>query len=142
MSSRKTIKSVNFVAKLMATSLLTLFISLVPAKATPWDKLDSAQLEQKLAEKFSEGKYSPKGADSCLMCHKKNTKVMEIFDGVHGDMSNSKSPMAGIQCEACHGPLGKHNRGGKEPMISFSPDSKLSAASQNSVCEGCHNDPK
>ncbi|WP_252346028.1 hypothetical protein, partial [Shewanella indica] len=29
--------------------------------------------------------------------------------------------MAGLQCEACHGPMGKHNRGGKEPMISFGP---------------------
>lgn len=128
--------------KLIATSLLGMLISIGSAKATPWDELTSTQLEQKLTEKFSEGKYSAKGADSCLMCHKKSTKVMAIFDGVHGDLSNSKSPMAGIQCEACHGPLGNHNRGGKEPMISFSASSKLSAASQNTVCQGCHNDPK
>ena len=50
--------------------------------------------------------------------------------------------MAGLQCEACHGPLGAHNKGGKEPMIAFGKESKLSAQSQNSVCLGCHNDPK
>ncbi len=111
-------------------------------QATPWDDLSGEQLEQQLTQKFSEGKYSPKGADSCLMCHKRNDKVMDIFKGVHGDMTSSKSPMAGLQCEACHGPMGQHNRGGKEPMIAFGADSKLPAASQNSVCLGCHNDPK
>ncbi|MCA1897217.1 multiheme c-type cytochrome, partial [Shewanella putrefaciens] len=69
------------------------------------------QLEKILTDKFAEGKYSAKGADSCLMCHRKNTTVMAIFDGVHGDISNSKSPMAGLQCEACHGPIGEHNKG-------------------------------
>lgn len=142
MFRRKPINFIKVMVKLIATSLLGMLISIGSAKATPWDELTSTQLEQKLTEKFSEGKYSAKGADSCLMCHKKSTKVMAIFDGVHGDLSNSKSPMAGIQCEACHGPLGNHNRGGKEPMISFSASSKLSAASQNTVCQGCHNDPK
>ena len=142
MFRRKPINFTKVMVKLMATSLLGMLISIGSAKATPWDELTSTQLEQKLTEKFSEGKYSAKGADSCLMCHKKSTKVMAIFDGVHGDLSNSKSPMAGIQCEACHGPLGNHNRGGKEPMISFSASSKLSAANQNTVCQGCHNDPK
>ncbi|ACJ30159.1 Doubled CXXCH motif protein [Shewanella piezotolerans WP3] len=134
--------STRNIAKLVATSLFTLIISVFPAQATPWSDLSSADLEQKLTEKFSEGKYSSKGADSCLMCHKKNPTVMALFDGVHGDMSSSKSPMAGMQCEACHGPQGKHNRGGKEPMISFGSASKLPAESQNSVCQGCHNDPK
>ena len=112
----------------------------VTAQATPWDKLSSDQLEQQLTKKFEQGLYSPKGADTCLMCHKKSEQVMAIFDGVHGNMSHSESPMAGLQCEACHGPMGKHNRGGKEPMISFGEDSKLSVSAQNSVCQGCHND--
>jgi DmsE family decaheme c-type cytochrome len=111
-------------------------------QAAPWNQLTGEQLEQQLTEKFAQGKYSNKGADSCLMCHKRNDKVMAIFDGVHGSPSQQGSPMAGLQCEACHGPLGKHNRGGKEPMIAFGKESKLSAQSQNSVCLGCHNDPK
>lgn len=110
--------------------------------AAPWDHLSGTELEQQLSEKFAAGQYSPKGADSCLMCHKRSEKVMALFGGVHGSMSHSNSPMAQLQCESCHGPLGKHNRGGKEPMISFGADSKLPAASQNSVCLGCHNDPQ
>ncbi|WP_277869346.1 multiheme c-type cytochrome, partial [Shewanella sp. 10N.286.52.B9] len=110
--------------------------------ATPWDDLSSTQLEQQLIEKFAEGNYSPKGADNCLTCHRKNETVMDIFDGVHGNIASSDSPMAGLQCEACHGPQGQHNRGGKEPMIAFGSDSKLSAPTQNTVCQGCHNDPE
>ncbi|WP_373289302.1 multiheme c-type cytochrome, partial [Shewanella carassii] len=122
--------------------MVPLLLLLPSVNAAPWDDLGEAELEQVLTQKFSEGKYSPKGADSCLMCHKKDPKVMALFQGVHGVLDNSRSPMAGLQCEACHGPMGKHNRGGKEPMISFGPESKLSADSQNSVCLGCHNDPK
>ncbi|WP_434086712.1 DmsE family decaheme c-type cytochrome [Shewanella mesophila] len=110
--------------------------------AVPWDNLSSEALETKLLEKFEAGMYSPKGADSCLMCHRKNDKVMAIFDGVHGQTSLAKSPMSGLQCEACHGPQGAHNKGGKEPMISFGHKSKLSASAQNTVCQGCHNDVK
>ncbi|KFZ37627.1 cystathionine beta-synthase [Shewanella mangrovi] len=116
--------------------------SIYPVIATPWDDLSSEQLEQQLQTKFTEGNYSSKGADTCLMCHKKDAKVMALFDSVHGSLNSSKSPMAGLQCEACHGPLGQHNRGGKEPMIDFGHDSKLSAESQNSVCLGCHQQGK
>jgi DmsE family decaheme c-type cytochrome len=108
--------------------------------ALPWDDLTTEQLEIQLQQKFDEGKYSSKGADSCLMCHKKNEQVMDLFKGTHGKVISEDSPMAGLQCEACHGPQGQHNRGGKEPMIAFGSQSKLPASSQNSVCEGCHND--
>ncbi|MBT1444845.1 DmsE family decaheme c-type cytochrome [Shewanella sp. JM162201] len=108
------------------------------SQADPWKEMPSEQLEKTLSDKFHGGEYSSKGADSCLACHKKSDAVMALFDGVHGDMNNPQSPMAGLQCEACHGPMGKHNRGGKEPMISFGADSSLDAASQNSVCLGCH----
>ncbi|MCL1164447.1 DmsE family decaheme c-type cytochrome [Shewanella chilikensis] len=133
------IKSINkgWSFCLYALSAVLLF-STALVQATPWDNLTATELEQQLTEKFSEGKYSPKGADSCLMCHKKDPKVMALFKGTHGGMNNSRLPMAGLQCEACHGPMGKHNRGGKEPMISFGPESKLSAESQNSVCLDCH----
>ncbi|MBR9729620.1 DmsE family decaheme c-type cytochrome [Shewanella intestini] len=122
-----------------ALLISSLFIT---ATATPWENLSSEQLEASLVKKFNEGDYSKKGADSCLMCHQKNDTVMALFDGKHGQVTNKKSPMAGLQCEACHGPQGKHNRGGKEPMISFAKDSKLSAPTQNTVCQSCHNDPE
>lgn len=116
-----------------ASALLLLSPSVIAEKAQ-----NSEQLEKLLEQKFTAGQYSAKGADTCLMCHKKNNKVMAIFDGKHGDMSHSNSPMAGLQCESCHGPLGNHNKGGKEPMITFGRDSKLSAPTQNTVCLGCH----
>ncbi|MDI5833234.1 DmsE family decaheme c-type cytochrome [Shewanella xiamenensis] len=124
---------------LLSAILLIKLILFIPlAYSTPWDSLTTEQVKSTLEEKFTAGKYSPKGADSCLVCHKKNDKVMAIFDGKHGDMSHSNSPMAGLQCESCHGPLGNHNKGGKEPMITFGQDSKLSAPTQNTVCLGCH----
>ncbi|QTE87055.1 DmsE family decaheme c-type cytochrome [Shewanella algae] len=131
------------ISTLKISAFIVPIILLFPAvNAAPWADLSQTELEQQLEQKFSEGKYSPKGADSCLMCHKRDQKVMALFQGVHGALDNSRSPMAGLQCEACHGPMGKHNRGGKEPMISFGAGSKLSSDSQNSVCLGCHNDPK
>lgn len=122
--------------------IAALMLTSFSIQAVPWDQLPAEQLTKTLETKFSEGKYSKKGADTCLMCHKKSEAVMALFDGVHGQMIHPNSPMAGLQCEACHGPLGKHNKGGKEPMIAFGKDSKLDAASQNSTCLGCHNDPK
>ncbi len=111
-------------------------------QAVPWGQLTTELLTQKLETKYSEGKYSKKGADTCLMCHKKNNTVMALFEGVHGQEAQANSPMRGLQCEACHGPLGKHNKGGKEPMIAFGKGSKLDAVSRSSVCLGCHNDPQ
>ncbi|WP_108944171.1 DmsE family decaheme c-type cytochrome [Shewanella halifaxensis] len=127
----------NYTRFICATFVLSAALSV---QAAPWHSMSAEELETKLVDKFSAGKYSQKGADSCLMCHKKNAKVMAIFDGVHGQVSSQESPMAGLQCEACHGPQGKHNKGGKEPMISFNADSKLSVTTQNTVCQGCHND--
>ncbi|SDJ21936.1 decaheme c-type cytochrome, DmsE family [Ferrimonas sediminum] len=92
-----------------------------------------------LQQKFEQGKYSKKGADGCMMCHRKTEGVDAIFDGVHGDPNTVAGPMAGLQCEACHGPQGKH-RGKNEPMLTFGEDSPLTADMQNSVCMGCHDD--
>ncbi|GLP96219.1 DmsE family decaheme c-type cytochrome [Paraferrimonas sedimenticola] len=113
------------------------------ALAAKWDEtMSPEEVEQVLETKFAEGKYSPKGADSCMMCHRRSDEVKAIFNNVHGDPSHPKSPMAELQCEACHGPQGSHNRGGREPMITFGPNSTLSAEKQNSVCMSCHQDDK
>lgn len=136
--------------KLLPTLAISLAMSVVmslclapSAHASKWDeKMTPKEVEATLDKKFAEGSYSPKGADSCLMCHKKSEKVMDLFKGVHGAIDSSKSPMAGLQCEACHGPMGNHNKGGNEPMITFGKQSTLSADKQNSVCMGCHQDDK
>lgn len=104
--------------KLLPTLAISLAMSVVmslclatSAHASKWDeKMTPKEVEATLDKKFAEGSYSPKGADSCLMCHKKSEKVMDLFKGVHGAIDSSKSPMAGLQCEACHGPMGNHNK--------------------------------
>ncbi|WP_371998062.1 MULTISPECIES: DmsE family decaheme c-type cytochrome [unclassified Shewanella] len=132
----------NWCRNILASISVILYLCSFNAAAAPWDDMTGEQVSQKLVEKFAEGKYSPKGADSCLMCHQRTEGVTDIFKGAHGDLTSKDSPMAGLQCEACHGPQGNHNRGGKEPMIQFGKDSKLDAPTQNTVCQGCHNDPE
>lgn len=107
-----------------------------PLKKAKKPKLSELELLQK---KFQQGKYSKKGADSCMACHKKTKGVVDIFDGIHGQTTAANGPMAGLQCESCHGPKGKH-RGKNEPMISFGENSPLTAEMQNSVCMACHDD--
>lgn len=128
--------------KSIAKAMLCILLSIVSisASATPWDDKKPEDVVATLDKKFAEGKYSAKGADTCLMCHKKSAVVMAIFDGVHGNPNVKASPMADLQCEACHGPLGNHNKGGKEPMITFGENSPVPAQKQNSVCMSCHND--
>ncbi|WP_298439185.1 DmsE family decaheme c-type cytochrome [uncultured Ferrimonas sp.] len=130
----------HLITSVLGSAILAIGLSAPAAAQGKWAEMDQAEFEAVLDQKFAEGKYSKKGADNCLMCHKKNDTVMALFDGVHGRTDSSTSPMAGLQCEACHGPMGKHNRGGKEPMISFGEGSPLSSEKQNSVCMSCHQD--
>ncbi len=129
-----------FSTKLVNLLMLTTIAFCFNVMSAPWDDQPPKEVEALLDKKFAEGKYSSKGADTCLMCHRKSPKVMELFDGVHGNADVKGSPMADLQCEACHGPLGSHNRGGKEPMITFGSNSPVPAEKQNSVCMSCHND--
>src|SRR6056297_1516883 len=71
--------------------------------------------------------YTHTGADTCLLCH--NTpKVRAIFSTKHAVMADSRTPFAGNQCEACHGPGGRHvqppAKGEKRtPVPFFAPNS-------------------
>ncbi|QIZ78255.1 DmsE family decaheme c-type cytochrome [Ferrimonas lipolytica] len=121
--------------KLMRVLTLGVLIS-VPMSALA---TEGNSVQALLLDKFQAGHYSNKGADGCLMCHKKNDSVTAIFAGVHGDLNHSNSPMAKLQCESCHGPQGKH-RGKNEPMISFAANGNVSAELQDSVCLSCHQD--
>ncbi|TKB56595.1 DmsE family decaheme c-type cytochrome [Ferrimonas aestuarii] len=113
-----------------------LALSLTAAVAYP---VAAQDIESQILQKFQQGAYSKKGADSCLMCHQKDAKVMALFDGVHGNLENSNSPMAKLQCETCHGPQGKH-KGKNEPMVTFGANGNVSAELQDSVCLSCHQD--
>ena len=82
--------------------------------------------------------YSETGADTCLMCHTAD----DFFKTKHAQRADPRTPLAGAQCETCHGPGGKHAKGmaeGKpEPMLNFGAKSKHSAAVQNKPCLSCH----
>jgi len=91
--------------------------------------------------------FSSKGADTCLKCHDEDNEypVLPIFKTKHGERGDSRSPMAGLQCETCHGRGGKHqvkvNKGEKKaPIRAFGSKAWTPPAEQNAVCLGCHND--
>ncbi len=88
--------------------------------------------------------YSKKGADTCLTCHD-DAHVMAVFKTRHGNPNDARSPFGKgqLQCEACHGPGGKHTGKVKKgesrpPMIRFSRDSDAPVSVQNGVCLTCH----
>ena len=87
--------------------------------------------------------YSAQGADTCLMCHRMNAKVMAIFRSPHAEPDNPHSPFGpgGLQCEACHGPGGAHVKAtGMKPagIVVFGPHSPTPVAKQNAMCLTCH----
>lgn len=109
--------------------------------------LTAEQVDDVLTTKFQQGHYSSKGADSCLKCHDVDSEksAMGIFNNVHGKSTIQGSPFTELQCETCHGPIGRHGkkvRKGKlrEPMITFGLTSLVKPDKQNSVCLSCHED--
>lgn len=91
--------------------------------------------------------YSSKGADTCLKCHDEDNAypVLPIFKTRHGNRNDPRSPMAQLQCETCHGPVGDHQISVKEgekkaPIRAFGAKAWTPVAEQNGVCLSCHND--
>lgn len=89
--------------------------------------------------------YTQRGADQCLRCHDETSEfpVMAIFRTPHAVRSDERTPMAGLQCEACHGPGGEHGqrlRADEErpPIPMFGPMADTEA--ENAVCLDCHTD--
>lgn len=91
------------------------------------------QVEATLDQKFDQGKYSPKGADTCLKCHDADSRkpATGIFHNVHGNLGNQNGPMADKQCEACHGPAGNHPHQSQN-------EASLKQPSLNESCYECH----
>ena len=91
--------------------------------------------------------YSSKGADTCLKCHDEDNEypVLPIFRTAHGEAGDSRSPMALLECETCHGPAGEHPKRVREgetrpPIRAFGRDAWTPLAEQNAVCLRCHDD--
>lgn len=89
--------------------------------------------------------YSEKGADTCIKCHDEDNTypIFPIFKSKHGQRQDPRSPMAQLQCETCHGPLGLHNKspqtGEKRPaMIGFGTKFRHNIEQQNKQCLQCH----
>lgn len=98
-------------------------------------------------EKKTERAYSTKGADTCLKCHDEDNvyPVLPIFKTRHGNRTDARTPMAQLQCETCHGPVGDHQievkKGEKKaPIRAFGPKAWTPVAEQNQVCLACHAD--
>jgi DmsE family decaheme c-type cytochrome len=93
--------------------------------------------------------YSEKGADTCLKCHDEESDTPTfttagIFKSRHGMRGDKRTPFGagGLQCEACHGPGGRHSSkgGGKKTLTinSQKKDSFLPVAKRNEACLSCH----
>jgi DmsE family decaheme c-type cytochrome len=89
---------------------------------------------------------TPKGADTCLMCHGgENSGVMPIFKTSHGSRVDPDAPFASLQCESCHGPSNEHvaaKMKGQSTQVerSFGEHDEASVAEQNGACLECHQD--
>jgi len=94
--------------------------------------------------------YTEKGADTCLSCHEPESdspgfSTAAIFKTAHAQRGNPHAPFGkgNLQCEACHGPGGRHASQGsdkKATINSFKSTSFLTVQQRNDTCLGCHQD--
>lgn len=92
--------------------------------------------------------YSEKGADTCLGCHDADADTATfttagIFKTRHAHRADAHGPFGpgGLQCEACHGPGGRHASKGsnkKATTNSLKASSFMTAEQRNEPCLGCH----
>jgi DmsE family decaheme c-type cytochrome len=92
--------------------------------------------------------YTEKGADTCLYCHDQDADTLTfttagIFKNPHGHRANPNAPFGpgGLQCEACHGPGGRHATKGsdkKGTINNFKSSSFLTVSERNAYCLACH----
>lgn len=132
--------------------MVILLIHALPAASEP-----PAAADGDLAAKLAAGQYSQRGADTCLRCHDGTEPfpTEAVFETVHGHPGVAGSPFmpgtsasfpAGLQCEACHGPVGEHGQrmlredARREPIVNFGPRGNASADLQNHFCLACHAD--
>lgn len=89
--------------------------------------------------------YTDRGADTCIKCHDEDSEfpVFSIFKTRHAVAADARTPFAGYQCEACHGPGGQHAvnlpEGERQPpILAFGRRSHVPAKEQDAMCLGCH----
>ena len=123
--------------------------------AEPENSVSAAAEDAPSSENAAE--YSEKGADTCIKCHDEDSEypVFDIFKTRHAVKADSRTPFAGLQCEACHGasvksavpgePARSHVdkiRPGEKrpPILNFGVKSNDPVATQNRMCIQCHED--
>ncbi len=135
-----------FAALLLSSCLAFSAGSNAQTSATPESKASApaaaaAEAAPKPPEVGLGTEYSEKGADTCLMCHNEawTYPIFPIFKTKHANRADKRTPFAGLQCEACHGPGAKHAASGdKNAINSFKSTSFLSAEARNKFCLECH----
>ena len=123
---------------------------------------DDADVKTGTTPEILAGKFSQQGADTCIKCHDEDEEypVFDIFKTKHGQSGDKRSPFAGLQCEACHGPgvagveamkevldqgghVGKVRPGAdRPPILNFGTKSDEPVEKQNASCLNCHQDSK
>jgi DmsE family decaheme c-type cytochrome len=119
-----------------------------------------SNVRQSAQSSVSAVEYSQKGADTCIKCHDEDSEypVFDIFKTKHAMKADPRTPFAGLQCEACHGPgvkgmafmeeakragahVGKVKPGEKRPpILNFGDKSDEPPEIQNRMCLECHED--
>lgn len=129
-----------FLAILLWSLAFTFAVSATGASAA--DAAPAVQPAAAQSDQSAQGtEYTEKGADTCLGCHDESWAypIFPIFKSKHGNRADKRTPFAGLQCEACHGPGAKHaETADKNAINSFKPTSFLSPEDRNKVCLGCH----
>lgn len=145
---------------LLTTRRLSLLLCLALCAMLPFAATQAAAQPDTVSAAATASAYSKRGADTCIKCHDEDSEfpVFDIFKTKHARKADGRTPFAGLQCEACHGPgvngvafmeqalrTGSHVgkvRPGKErpPIINFGTTSDEPVSVQNGMCLQCHQD--
>jgi DmsE family decaheme c-type cytochrome len=132
--------------------------SCVFAQSSTGANNDTNEIINNIEATLMPGTYSGRGADTCLKCHGDDGehRIYDIFKTKHAREGDQRTPFAGLQCEACHGPgvggpeahetivmRGGHTgtiRGNatRPPILSFGPQANTPVKQQNKMCTNCH----
>ncbi len=126
---------------LLAVLLLCSGLVLGGAAPAAEEKAPAAEAPAAPPEVLQGTEYSEKGADTCLTCHVESpdSPVYAIFKTKHANRADKRTPFAGLQCEACHGPGAKHAGSADKTLINtFKAGDRRTPEQMNKYCLACH----